>query len=63
MKRATKGLYAKARIANPNFTGIDDSYEAPISSFVVDTRYLSVETISNSILTVLMDGLNRLEPA
>ncbi len=54
-KRDVKGMYAKARKGEiKQFTGIDASFEEPISAdVVVDTEKNDVETCVNQILTQL----------
>jgi len=50
--RDVKGLYARARTGEiPNFTGISDPYEAPVTPEII--CYTEVETIEQSIDKVL----------
>jgi adenylylsulfate kinase len=51
-RRDVKGLYARARRGEiPNFTGIDDPYEAPERpELTLDTRALSVDQCVTAVL-------------
>ena len=64
LRRDVKGLYAKAlRGETPNFTGVSDPYEEPLSpEVVVDT---SVETVEDSVAKVVakLDELGYLTSA
>ena len=64
LRRDVKGLYAKAlRGEIPNFTGVSDPYEEPLSpEVVVDT---SVETVEDSVAKVVakLDELGYLTSA
>lgn len=53
--RDVKGLYAKARRGEiPNFTGIDDPYEAPLKAeLVIDTTKTSVADATQQVLALL----------
>jgi bifunctional enzyme CysN/CysC len=54
-RRDTKGLYARARAGElPNFTGIDQAYEAPQApEITIDTKDMSAETACEHIVTYL----------
>ena len=53
--RDVKGLYARARRGEiPNFTGIDDPYEAPLNAeLVIDTTTTSVAAATAQVLALL----------
>jgi len=56
-RRDPKGLYRRARDGElPNFTGIDQNYEAPQApEMVVDTSELSAETACERIISYLQE--------
>ena len=55
VRRDTKGLYARARAGElPNFTGIDQDYEAPqAAEITIDTKELSAEAACERIIAYL----------
>lgn len=56
-RRDTKGLYARARAGElPNFTGIDQPYEAPeAAEITIDTSEVSAEAACERIVAYLSD--------
>ena len=54
-RRDTKGLYARARAGElPNFTGIDQAYEAPqAAEITIDTSEMSAEAACERIIAYL----------
>ena len=57
-RRDTKGLYARARAGElPNFTGIDQAYEAPQApEITIDTKDISAEAACERIVAYLQQN-------
>ncbi len=56
-RRDSKGMYAKARRGElPNFTGVDDPYEAPLAAEItLDTTHAPVEECAGKIMGYLIE--------